>query len=309
MLTSLLELPTCWEQLQKTKKPVVMYGMGNGADHILRHLDRLAVPVREFFASDGFGSGATAFMEKGSKSFRKSRRNTRILSSSPPLPRGMSLPWKPFSFWIGNTSCMPRTCRWQEKICLTGIFSFRICPRRRPPTAFGQTSGRGQIYRDLIAYKLTGKIKYLASTVCSRQEVFSSLLRLGPAESYVDLGAYNGDTIEEFLRYTGGRFSAVCAMEPDPKNYQKLCRRSESLGLFPGDRVRLLNLAAWDDRTELNFSSCAGRNSAVAASGRRIKADSVDNLLGKAPVTFLKMDVEGSEARGCSGRGQCHPAA
>lgn len=65
-----------------------------------------------------------------------------------------------------------------------------------------------QIYRDLIAYKLTGKIKYLASTVCSRQEVFSSLLRLGPAESYVDLGAYNGDTIEEFLRYTGGRFSA-----------------------------------------------------------------------------------------------------
>lgn len=90
-----------------------------------------------------------------------------------------------------------------------------------------------QIYRDLIAYKLTGKIKYLASTVCSRQEVFSSLLRLGPAESYVDLGAYNGDTIEEFLRYTGGRFSAVCAMEPDPKTTRNFVGGPKAWAFFP----------------------------------------------------------------------------
>lgn len=202
MLTSLLELPTCWEQLQKTKKPVVMYGMGNGADHILRHLDRLAVPVREFFASDGFVR-ATAFMEKGSKSFRKSRRNTRILSSSPPLPRGMSLPWKPFSFWIGNTSCMPRTVPVAGEDLFDRDFFISHLSQAQAAYRLWADERSRQIYRDLIAYKLTGKIKYLASTVCSRQEVFSSLLRLGPAESYVDLGAYNGDTIEEFLRYTG----------------------------------------------------------------------------------------------------------
>ena len=57
MLESLLRLPTCWEQLQKTNKPVVMYGMGNGADHILRHLDRMGVSVCEFFASDSFVRG------------------------------------------------------------------------------------------------------------------------------------------------------------------------------------------------------------------------------------------------------------
>ena len=35
MLSTLLTLPTCWEQLQKTTKPIVMYGMGNGADRLL----------------------------------------------------------------------------------------------------------------------------------------------------------------------------------------------------------------------------------------------------------------------------------
>lgn len=65
--------------------------------------------------------------------------------------------------------------------------------------------------------------------------------------------------------------------------------------------MSLWNLAAWDDRDVLTFAPRAGRNSAVADSGRRIEADSLDNLLGKAPLTFLKMDVEGSESRAILG--------
>ena len=300
MLTSLLELPTCWEQLQKTKKPVVMYGMGNGADHILRHLDRLAVPVQEFFASDGFVRGHS-FHGKRVKKFSEIQAQyedfvivTAFAARDEPTMETIFLLDRQYELYAPDVPVAG------EDLFDRDFFISHLSQAQAAYRLWADERSR-QIYRDLIAYKLTGKIKYLASTVCSRQEVFSSLLRLGSAESYVDLGAYNGDTIEEFLRYTDGRFSAVCAMEPDPKNYQKLCRRSESLGLFPGDRVRLLNLAAWDDRTELNFSSCAGRNSAVAASGRQIKADSVDNLLGKAPVTFLKMDVEGSEARAVLG--------
>lgn len=100
------------------------------------------------------------------------------------------------------------------------------------------------------------------------------------------MGAYNGDTIEEFLQYTGGRFAGVYGMEPDPKNYRKLCERAERLGIFHDDRVSLWNLAAWDDRDVLTFAPRAGRNSAVADSGRRIEADSLDNLLGKHRLPF-----------------------
>ena len=43
-----------WQYLAATDKPIVMYGMGNGADKILAVCDRFGITVRDFFASDGF---------------------------------------------------------------------------------------------------------------------------------------------------------------------------------------------------------------------------------------------------------------
>ena len=46
-----------WTYLSHTDKPIVMYGMGNGADKILSVLDKYNVSVADFFASDGFVRG------------------------------------------------------------------------------------------------------------------------------------------------------------------------------------------------------------------------------------------------------------
>ena len=32
-----------WQALRETEKPIVMYGMGNGADHILSYFDRFGI--------------------------------------------------------------------------------------------------------------------------------------------------------------------------------------------------------------------------------------------------------------------------
>ena len=46
-----------WQYLASTSKPIVMYGMGNGADKILAVCDRFGIEVQDFFASDGFVRG------------------------------------------------------------------------------------------------------------------------------------------------------------------------------------------------------------------------------------------------------------
>ena len=46
-----------WSYLKQTEKPIVMYGMGNGADKIIERLDALGIAVSDFFASDGFVRG------------------------------------------------------------------------------------------------------------------------------------------------------------------------------------------------------------------------------------------------------------
>ena len=46
-----------WTYLASSSKPIVMYGMGNGADKILKVCDRKGIEIKDFFASDGFVRG------------------------------------------------------------------------------------------------------------------------------------------------------------------------------------------------------------------------------------------------------------
>lgn len=295
MQKSLLDLPTCWESLQQTKKPVVMYGMGNGADHILRYLAAYGVRVCDFFASDGFVRGHS-FHGKRVKRLEEiqSQYQDFVIVTA---------------FGVHDQPTMDAIFRLDRQyelyapdVPVAGDTLFdraflrsHLEPAQQALDLLADEASR-QVFWNLAAYKLTGKLCYLAATASPREEAFSQLLQLGDQEAYVDLGAYTGDTLAEFLAATGGRFSSICAWEPDPKSYRKLCRRAEQLGIVPDSRVQLLQLAAWEEPASLCFAPRAGRNSAVAAGGQPVPADSVDHVMGKAPVTFLKMDIEGSEA-------------
>jgi FkbM family methyltransferase len=122
------------------------------------------------------------------------------------------------------------------------------------------------------------------------------LLSLGSQECFLDLGAYNGDTIREFLRLTDGQYAWITAMEPDAHNFKKLC---EATSLLPN--VTLRPEASWDKTCELTFSGKGGRNCGKKPDlpGKythlhSVPAIPVDSL--NQEFTYVKMDVEGSEA-------------
>ena len=43
-----------WQYLETTEKPIVLYGMGNGADKIINILNSRGIKISGVFASDGF---------------------------------------------------------------------------------------------------------------------------------------------------------------------------------------------------------------------------------------------------------------
>ena len=43
-----------WEYLQETRKPIVIYGMGDGCDKIMAVCRKKGIPIQGVFASDGF---------------------------------------------------------------------------------------------------------------------------------------------------------------------------------------------------------------------------------------------------------------
>ena len=46
-----------WEELKKEKRPIMVYGMGNGADKLFDRFALFDIKVSEIFASDGFVRG------------------------------------------------------------------------------------------------------------------------------------------------------------------------------------------------------------------------------------------------------------
>ena len=56
-MTELIKDTPLWDKLKVADKPILLYGMGNGADMIIEVLDSLGLSYCDTFASDGFVRG------------------------------------------------------------------------------------------------------------------------------------------------------------------------------------------------------------------------------------------------------------
>ena len=108
-----------------------------------------------------------------------------------------------------------------------------------------------QVMEDILPYKFTGKMGYLGRPRTGGGSGRLVFLR-GETESYGDLGAYNGDTLREFLELTGGHYDHLYAVEPDPKNFAKLQHfvETEQLG-----RCSLCPEGIWAQAAQLPFAA------------------------------------------------------
>jgi FkbM family methyltransferase len=128
------------------------------------------------------------------------------------------------------------------------------------------------------------------------------LVRLSDHEVFVDCGAFNGDTLREFLHRKGNRFDRLVAFEADPMNFRALTESINSLPAGTRERIVARQVAVHSKRATLRFSSSDGAGSAVATSGDiEVEAESLDELLYDVEPTFIKMDIEGAEPNALRG--------
>lgn len=286
-----------WTALSETKKPIIMYGMGDGADKILSVMEKYGIEPADFMASDEFVRG---------HSFRGHR--VKKLSEIEELYNDFIVV---ICFGSALPEVMERIDRIREKyetyapdvpVVGDGLFDgdyisdheFEIMQLK----SYLADDASRECLDVLMKYRITGDIGTLRKCESPLQEMIG-MLNIGPDETYVDLGAYNGDTVEAFLKLTGKRFRHIYALEPDRRNFSKLRRR---LYYISSALLTAKNAAAWSSDTKLIFNNKAGRGSALITDpeksdgrGYEIDALSVDSLLDGKPATLIKYDVEGSE--------------
>jgi len=293
MLDFVVETKTVWENLKVVDKPIVLYGMGNGADRILDRCIAEDIAVSGVFASDAFVRGQTFRSYQVCKyaDIVKKYENFVIViafaSESPMVLEDF------YGLADKHETYAPHVAIFAgDEIVSFPWLQAHAAQLQMVYDNLADARSR-EVFADILNYKLSGKLKYLQNSTSQRQDDLRTLLNFDENEVYVDLGAYDGDTIREFLQLTRGAYSKIFALEPDKKNFIKLQRFIAQEQL---PNVELLNSGIWCKPGEHNFFQRGGRMSSLSEQGKvSVKVDSLDNILGKSAVSYIKMDVEGAE--------------
>lgn len=120
------------------------------------------------------------------------------------------------------------------------------------------------------------------------------------AESFVDVGSLDGLSSVTFHRWSGKSSDVCYCFEPDKRN---LIKTENNLKKFGIENYELFNKGVWDSTKELYFNA---NGTGQAHFVEDIDGDrkeglvklpviSIDEALAGKNVTFIKMDIEGSE--------------
>ena len=299
MLDFIVEKTNCWDYLKKTELPIFIYGMGDGAEKILNIFARYGIAAAGFFASDEFVRG---HYFKGHLVHKLSHIEELIEDFIVVL-----------AFGAGYESLYKRVNDIAKRHILLapdvpvvgdGLFTYEYCLENAEKIQklydILADDYSKKTFADIINFRISGKIGYLNDCTCAREDIFKDIIRLSDNEEYMDMGAYNGDTVLEFVKLTNRKYRRIFALEPDTRNFRKLSKNTDGL-----QDIEIYNAAAWKEDTILSFSDRSGRNSRLDDDSK-IKLKQVEALRGDSlseNATFIKMDVEGAEKEaleGCS---------
>jgi len=114
-------------------------------------------------------------------------------------------------------------------------------------------------------------------------------------EVFVDCGAFDGDSVQEFLNRRAESFGQIIAIEPDPSNCKALEARIASLPIETRDRIQVIQSAAGSKYELVTFNATGTAGSSIGEGGYQVQCAPLDELLNDVKPTFIKMDIEGAE--------------
>ncbi|MDE5974555.1 MAG: FkbM family methyltransferase, partial [Eubacterium sp.] len=206
MLDLLIEKENIWDFLARDSKPIVVYGMGNGAEKIISTLQSYGAKVSEIFASDEFVRGHSFLgykVKKYSDICREYDDFNVVLAFATHLDDVLEN--------IKRINNEHPVFAPDVPVAGVGLFTTEYVKENEDKFDFVYNNladdESKRVYLDIINFKISGKVDYLFNSFCDKNEVYSKILKLTDNEEIADLGAYDGDTIREFTEYTNGKYN------------------------------------------------------------------------------------------------------
>ena len=294
-------LEDVWDKIRNETRPIIVYGMGNGADKLFQRLSDYGVTVSDVFASQGFVRGHS-FRGIRVKSFDEIRAS-----------------YPDFVVLVSFASNKSDVLDMIEALCGEYTVYIPDMPIADVNTYFDKDfynknySKIKSVYDSLadedsrscfaavLHYKLSGEYAYLKDSYSSLSDMYA-LFDKERIKTAVDVGAYNGDTIREIKDFFDN-VTKIVGIEPDRKNFKRLLKYRDSIteGVVPD----VINAAAYSYVGVEKFSGSGNRNSTISATAsyehksEDVSVITVDSL--NVFADYIKYDTEGAEAEALEG--------
>ncbi len=124
-------------------------------------------------------------------------------------------------------------------------------------------------------------------------EFNNDITKTGPEEVFLDVGAYQGGSIQRFLRSNMGRYEKIIGIEPEKDNFNRLqvfCKEN-------GINAELHCVGCWNKTDRLAFQGNADKCCRLAADGSEyINVEPIDNIVGEeCAVSFINIGISTAE--------------
>lgn len=284
-----------WDRLKTERRPIVLYGTGNGADRIIDILEKENIKISGIFSS-------AAFVRER---FFRGYRVTDYETCKSDFPDMLVL----MCFGSAREDVLDNVRKISEEneilapdvpvygdnvftSAFFGLHKKELFEVRKKLS----DSKSVDTFDKLVDFKLSGRIGNLFS--CEYDN--TGLFKIAENCTYLDLGAYNGDTVLGF--YESYSPSKIIAVEPDKRNFRKLSENTTGL-----NRIIMYNALVSDCDGVVFLDNNKGRGAHESESGKiSVEALTIDSIIKKERLSensqlIIKFDVEGNELKALAG--------
>ncbi|MBQ4316642.1 MAG: FkbM family methyltransferase [Clostridia bacterium] len=283
-------LPSVIDSLANEQRPIFLYGMGNGAEKIYSYLQQNGIKIKGVVASDGFVRGQNFL---GFDVISISSAQEKYGSLCLVLCFGLEGEKSHFLKELSETHRIisPNLPVFGDGVCDKDFILDNAEKFERVYEILADDESK-EIYLNILKYNVTGDMSFLAfgNDVPAPETFFKH------KKVHVDIGAYGGDTVLEFVSHNQD-YKQIIAFEPDKTTFKKLQSNLSNIRDCVG-----VNAAVCQKDGKIAFVSGGGRASHIGEGNDTIDCVSVDGYCGFAhihadgiDVGSIKIDAEGMD--------------